>query len=142
MNVAAFAHINDHCFARILEAIHRHGLCLTQFGPVIIHRLRLLVTEISKLNPIKREITLPPFVAPILDHERKHVTVSLCPAAVTLALIPNDSLDAVPDERLEHAVIKVTGPMLAGQRVTWIARTLRHRLAGLACIRGGGLPFL
>src|SRR5690606_29354952 len=60
--------------------------------------------ETSQLHEVEREITEPPAIAPVLDHHRERFPVFICPAGVTLTLVPDSSFDRIRDQWINHGI--------------------------------------
>ena len=90
--------------------------------------------EIGELHPVEREITLVPFLAPLLDEERKQLGILPGAAGIGLALIPNDAFDAIAQGRVEDPAKNIprTGiaaePLLRRLRAPWLGLVLGSSL--------------
>ena len=97
VNVASFTDVDDDGLSDVSETIHRHGLGFAELRPGGVPWVILFLTEISQLHVVEGEVSLAPFVTPVLDHQREQVAVLVCPVGVGFSLIPDGSTDAVSD---------------------------------------------
>src|SRR5690606_13880685 len=92
-------------------------------------------------HPEKGELPLDPLLAPIEDHGSEEAAVELIVggSGVGLALIPDDSANAVIDERGDHAVVQAGGGMGMTGRTLGLPRRARYGPPG--GFRGGRFLF-
>ena len=122
------------------NSLERHRLGFAELGPGAVARLIPLGQEVGELHPIKREIALPPVVAPVLDHQRKQLAILVSPTDVRFALIPDHAANRVGHDRLEPAVVEVCRPILIDDRIAPPGLVRRLRCAAPPRVGGLWLP--
>ena len=112
VNIIGFPEINDDGFPGVGKG-HRFCLRLAQLGPAAFDGLVGFGLEVCKLDPVKGEITLPPFGPPLFDHVGEQLRVFPGPTGIAFPLIPDHTFDSVSESRIDDSGENIAGPGVA-----------------------------
>ena len=124
VNVLGVPHIHDDRHACIAHG-ERLQLCFAQKGAGI-----LLIPARGDLHIKEREVTLSPLAPPFPDHGGEESGILLCPAHVTLALVPDHPPDSEGDQRADLGIVEYSRSSL-NNTVNFALLTALKDAAGL-----------